>query len=292
MTNMDTYELKEKLEKTSYLVEATEFEWQCLWEKYSEEAQGSREGKRFPWKNHRGIGVQIGELAGRPVMISLNWVTFGNILICFYSCVSEVCDLQMVKRHLTETFPKALFTDASNFMKVLYHADSVKDPLVLTEGQKLIGREHLEDFQKTGVLSTLAFEMAPLAMQRGEEGVSGMNQAVQEVNNACARFRDHVWLPWLKEYYQQSDVRGHHAQSGNLSMMVYGLAGRVMVTLRYRDIDAEYVSLLGYEEVPGMYIRGARGTAQSLCALINEAARLSSSLEDDIRPDTEVQLAL
>lgn len=167
------------------------------------------------------------------------------------------------------------------------------DEHVLDYKEGLLGRETVEDFREHGRLTTHAVEMSSVARDLGEDGAAEVYAAVEAVQQACERFREAVWLPWLKGYYVTARDRGHVARGGAVEMLVYGLAGRVMVTLRGRESSDDFVSLLGYDgESDGMYVRGADGSSGRLCAMIEEAVRLTQTLEDDIRSDDEVGLAL
>lgn len=285
---MDKYELAERIGKTEYLVEADLFAVQCLFERHSE-------GIAFSWEGGSGIGLQVGTLDDRPVMLSLSWYAIGGALVCFWSSESEVVDHRMIKAFLAENFKGVPTTDAQNFHHVLrFVADREGPPAKVASAELFLGREAVEDFRDTGVLTTRAFETSAVAKGRGEWGADLVHVAVSRVNEACDRFRQKVWVPWLKSYYREAQERGHSAQSGNLAMLMYGIAGRVVVSMRERapskGAEGWHVSLLGYdgEGQDGLFVRGARGNADALVEMLDEACRLSESLESDIRPDASV----
>jgi hypothetical protein len=294
---MDKYMLEERTKKTEYLVEADNFAILSLWRCYAEDAiEKFGDWPRYSWKQQQpSCGIEIGQLAGYPVMLSLEWNVVGGALLCFFSSPSRVVDHQMVRDFLAEHFPNVPRTDAVNFpCEHLQRREA--PPVILEENARTLGREALERFASQGILTTQELELAEVAAMRGEEGADALVRAVRQVGDACDHFREKVWLRWLKGYYDSSPDRGHLAESDNLTLMVYGLAGRVMVTLRRRNPEKtdQYVSLLGYDGKGGdnMYVRGGYGTAEDLSEMINEAVRLDDSLQKGIRPDSEIQLGI
>jgi len=298
---MDKYELEEKIAKTEHLVEADSFASTCLWERWAVDADrsGTPSERRLSWKEHsRGIGLEVGRLDDRPVMVTLFWNTIGGALVCFYHSDSQVVDRRMVEGFLRERFPDVPIRDALNFHNVVLDIGRRDaEPVELTEDKRVLGREVVEDFQKDGLLTTRAFETSLLAKERGEDGAEGVYYAVMTVAAQCDRFRDLVWIPWLKDYYDAASNRGHETNAGKVQMMVYGLAGRVMVSLRLRDAEGDretwYVSLLGYEGAEtSMHVRGGLGNFGVLESLIAAAAEASDALRADIHPDDAVRLAV
>jgi hypothetical protein len=294
---MDKYMFEERIAKTEYLVEADSFAILKLWQHFSHEMPNKfGSWPRYSWKQQQpSCGIEVGQLAGYPVMLSLEWNVVGGALLCFFSSPSRVVDHEMIRDFLVKHFPNVPRTDAANFpCEHLQRREA--PPVILEENARTIGREALERFASQGILTARELELAEVAVMREEEGVEALVLAVRQVRDAGNHFREKVWLPWLKGYYEVSSDRGHLAESDNLTMMVYGLAGRVMVTLRRRspEKDDQHVSLLGYEGKRefNMYVRGGYGTADALCEMINEAVRLDESLQKNIRPDNEVHLAL
>lgn len=110
-------------------VEANSYETMCLWKELSVEA------KRFGWgngdydwvQNNSGCGCGIGEVAGKPVFVSLLTNTINGQEILFYEATSQIVDHEMVEEWLKEALPdKAKYsggyvnkTNAMNFTNIL-----------------------------------------------------------------------------------------------------------------------------------------------------------------------------
>jgi hypothetical protein len=81
--------LKIELAKTEYVVEANGFEYHSLWKEFN---------KEYGWEeNLRGHGVHVGDLAGKPVYISLRWAVVNEINMLFWYATSMVVDYGMIK---------------------------------------------------------------------------------------------------------------------------------------------------------------------------------------------------
>lgn len=80
-----------------------------------------------------GWALTIGELAGKPVVISLSWWRIDGVLVMFYDMVSRVVDHQMKEQWLdANCCPKDLDgrvarTDAMNFHNVIHHVQRKRD---------------------------------------------------------------------------------------------------------------------------------------------------------------------
>ena len=82
---------------TVFLVEATDFEQQTLWQRHHAE---------LSWKDGLwGVGQRVGELDGRPVMLSLKWQLLHGHPVLFFHDMSQVVDHQMVDAWLVANVP-------------------------------------------------------------------------------------------------------------------------------------------------------------------------------------------
>jgi hypothetical protein len=92
------------------LVEATDFERHCLWEKYHEQ---------LGWDEHYGYAVTIGEVNDMPVCVAIRRAVVKGYHLAFYDAVSAVVDHDMVRRWREKMYPDRPHTNASNFYNVL-----------------------------------------------------------------------------------------------------------------------------------------------------------------------------
>ena len=172
-----------------------------------------------------------------------------------------------------------------------------------------------ERFEKDGFLTTsLALEanLQVADTERSGKTMSGLHTEVSmklnAINEAVEKFNVEVWLLWL--YSRQANEKDHRyleANAANVEMLVGSMAGRCMITLRWRDRDAEteeahhYISLIGAEKLTLMELKkgypkhvhglcGFQGigmNADSAVELILEAVRVSKELANDIRKAPE-----
>jgi hypothetical protein len=214
---MDKYQFEEKVSQTEHLVEADSFAKMALWEKWSDDPSvPKRKGwPRLTWKQHTmGSTLELGQLDGRPVMLTLFWNTIGGSLVCFWNSGSQVTDYKMVEEFLKKTFPGVPNRDAMNFHNVVgdiqdraKEEPSKKEP-EFPEARRMLGREAVELYREKGVITTHALETALAAKDRGEEGAEEVFTAVEGLGIECEEFRKLVWLSWLKAYYSSGPRAG------------------------------------------------------------------------------------
>lgn len=298
--SFDKYALEEKIANTVYLVEATDFEVLALWKDFSLEHVAGKavvEDHRVSWKDLSTEGHSIGHLDGRPVMFWMRWVLLDGRLVCFWHSTSEVVDYAMIGKHMDKTFPEVGRTDAPNFHLAIGHVRGLHEEpaLVLKEHGRILGREAVEDFRAKRIVTTSIIESISLASERNEDGAAEIEEAVAGLRELAESFRTNVWLSWLKRDYENLPERGASAVANRTSMLVYSLAGRVMVTLRPEgEPDGAAVSLLGYtgEGEERMYLRGGNGDHLQLARLLAAAIGSGEALRLSLCGDTEVQLAV
>lgn len=118
------HEIEEFLKDSVGCVEATSFEQQCLWEK-------NQKG----WTEVLGgYGKEIGELDGRPVVISLRVAIIFDQRVIFYHPTSQVVDWGMIVNWLDKNMPwsakvngQLRNVDAQNFHVIRHYAMRLKD---------------------------------------------------------------------------------------------------------------------------------------------------------------------
>lgn len=83
-----------RFQETFFLVEASSFEKHYLWKEWNEQVKWEGESS--------GYLIQVGELGGRPVTISISWVRIDGRLVGFWNSPSQVSDYKMVTAWLGE----------------------------------------------------------------------------------------------------------------------------------------------------------------------------------------------
>src|ERR1035437_428034 len=108
-----------RLKEVFYVVEATSFEYFCLWEGYAPESQRRIPGvSKHTWKeDSRGFVQEIGKFGKMPVCISVLFATIDGKLIMFYECCSMVSHMDMVRKWVDKNAPIAQIA-------CLYHSNA------------------------------------------------------------------------------------------------------------------------------------------------------------------------
>lgn len=105
-----------RFEETVYTIDATHDEVHFLWCQYAAESPLPSYFPRSPIEPESlGRFEQVGELAGRPVCVSLLWWKVRGARICFIDAVSEVVDWKLIDAWRRERFPGVPHTNAGNF---------------------------------------------------------------------------------------------------------------------------------------------------------------------------------
>lgn len=104
-----------RLKHTFYLVEADSFAQHVLWARHAADSRettiwnptGKPAYEPVQWEQEcSGWGVQVGELAGMPLMIGVNWARIEGRWVCFWYQMSAVTDCRRSEEWLTAHFPR------------------------------------------------------------------------------------------------------------------------------------------------------------------------------------------
>lgn len=108
------YEEDERLSNSIFVVEADSYGQFALWKEFHEKVEWEEDS--------RGFWQQIGEVAGMPVCISVNFAKIYGQQICFYYGSSMVTHYQMLRDWIMEKcnrprwdHGRAAHCDAMNF---------------------------------------------------------------------------------------------------------------------------------------------------------------------------------
>lgn len=97
-----------------YMVETTSYEKLALWREYH---------KELNWQEvtHGGPMFQLGELAGRPIVLSVNIISILGRKVMFYEPTSQVVDWVMVEDFLKKSWPNVQMTNGMNFFNAVHY---------------------------------------------------------------------------------------------------------------------------------------------------------------------------
>lgn len=106
--------LNEFLSGVTRVIEATDFEQDCLWHRYAER-------ENVDWHQIlNGHGKSVGVLDGRSVFISLRAAVINGKKFLFFHPTSVVVDWRMINAWIDSVLPDALRFDADNFGSALH----------------------------------------------------------------------------------------------------------------------------------------------------------------------------
>lgn len=134
-------QIEKLIESTMFLVEATDFEKQCLWTAHNEATE---------WESAlSGTMLCAGVLDGRPVNVVLSFAKLKGVTVCFWHACSQVVDFAMVENTLKETFGDLRYdgghrrasVDAQNFGHVLSALSEL--------APKALARKESEELEET-----------------------------------------------------------------------------------------------------------------------------------------------
>lgn len=160
--------------------------------------------------------------------------------------------------------------------------------------------EYMDDYKKNQVITTKLMMSASLAKYYYEEASIDRIRAgirefylqnisallkiakdVEEISKLLETFENKHWLPYLKKYWKDSEARGHIAESKNNTIMMWGCAGRVLVTAEQPNssitmIFSDYVAT--EEDIKSYGDMTQRGGIQGIQATKEKAVEIMNEL--------------
>jgi hypothetical protein len=175
----------------------------------------------------------------------------------------------------------------------------------------------MDDYKKSGIITTKVmmegsmakhyFEETDLSRLRPESREFYMQNKgpllkvandVEEIHKLVAEFENKHWLPYIKKYWNDTDKRGHIADSSNCTIMMWGCAGRVLITAEQPGssitmIFSDYVA--SEEDVKNYGNLTQRGGIQGINAKKEDAILIMNELIEmkkiKFRPKESITMA-
>lgn len=178
--------------------------------------------------------------------------------------------------------------------------------------------EYMDDYKKNGIITTKIMMEGSLAKYYFEEGdlvrlraefrefymqnkipLLKVADDVTEISKLVNKFEEKHWLPYLKKYWNDASKRGHIADSKNCTIMMWGSAGRVLITAEQPGSDitmifSDYVatdeSIKRYGNMTqrGGGIQGIRATKDAAIFIMNELIKMKNI---NFHPKESVKMA-
>lgn len=175
--------------------------------------------------------------------------------------------------------------------------------------------EQVEEYKRNGEISTSLMIDASMCAYHVKEGNSfarlrtevrhhyelymhqlcHIAEDVEEIHKKEREFEEKHWLPRIRKYWNDSSARGHSFVTEDWKALMWGSAGRVLITIQDTKpkergkFGGAYISLIFDDSADY-----ARGGIQGICATKEEAMALMQVAIDglgDFTPDNEVTLA-
>lgn len=117
-------------------------------------------------------------------------------------------------------------------------------------------------------------------------------EAGEAVQAAVKVFERAVWFKWLKGYWHATRERGHAAQIPGLTVMLWGCAGRAMMTLLDPATKASVTVITDdSSSEPRMGTQGIDATREDALRLLALAYDYTDDLRAAMRPESAVKMA-
>lgn len=300
---MDKYLFQELVSKTNHVTIADD----CtdLWAKYAHDSSHRpyTDPAYVEW-GRRGYATLVTDSEHLPEKkpLDLRWEFLDGYLVCFVRNSSRI-DEYYIRNYVKETFQCELHDSADTLIKGIIltrvangHAN--QDIIELKEAKRAIGREAAEAYEESGVLtSRLMLEVAAKSKDKvpvEEQALfNDLKQCFTDIDRSVDIFCNAL-APSLQSYYSKAKDRYHRACADGIVILMGGMAGRLMITIKPAVKDSnDYVSIVGFENPsePGSFgLHGLYCTKDIAVELLSRVVNQSKNLLKNLQPDSGVGL--
>jgi hypothetical protein len=165
--------------------------------------------------------------------------------------------------------------------------------------------DKLARFQQTGVLTNSLFLLAIMQSRDETNGhkvpdhvltlpagdLAKLIQAQNLIHNAIKVFESRVWFKGLQSYIQKARWKGHSAVTSDLKVLMYAIAGRVMITMENPSTHASVTIITDEDSSKDcMGLQGIDSTLSDALGLLEQAIKRYDQGELNFNPDNEVSI--
>jgi hypothetical protein len=152
-----------------------------------------------------------------------------------------------------------------------------------------LAKYYLEETDWTGIReSSLKFFL------KNKKSLLEVANAVKEAEALIYQFEDKHWIPYLCNYWNKSTKRGHKAEVNGIKTMMWGCAGRVLITAENKEgsvtmifsdelQDGESIEKWGRMRGGIQGFGTTRDNALMMLKNLVETDKLEFSNDDDVR---------
>ena len=110
----------------------------------------------------------------------------------------------------------------------------------------------------------------------------------KEIHKVIRQFEEKHWLPYIKKYWNDTDLRGHEAKVGKIKVMLWGCAGRVLITA---ERNADITMIFSDEKSQKTANGGQQGIHGSHKAVLEILQELVDADKIKFKPNKDVRMA-
>jgi len=114
--------------------------------------------------------------------------------------------------------------------------------------------------------------------------------AEEEIHRAIKIMAREVWSKWLQSYYRKSTGRGHAANVNGIEVLVWGCAGRVVMTINGKQGEDLSVIFDETSEEPRAGRQGIHATKDQAIKLLELVTAGSTDFQAAIKPSDSVSM--
>jgi len=141
-----------------------------------------------------------------------------------------------------------------------------------------------QEYRKTNIITTQFATYFTLT----KCDVEWLSKDFDPIYEAIKKFSEKVYNPWLRDYYVKAKTRGNEAIYKDVKLMVWGMCGRIAVTIE--DKDDYHVTLYGLEESDGMCLHGICAPAKRAAILVGFVTEEQETFKSLMGPNKKVTM--
>lgn len=193
---------------------------------------------------------------------------------------------------------------------IYYNKDCEVTKIVCTPCVK---NEMIDDYNKTKYISTKLMMEASIAKYYIEEAdwtrlreesavffiknkkvLMEVANAVEDAKKLIHEFEDKHWIPYIRKYWKDTTSRGHITEIGDIKVMMWGCAGRVMITAENKEGSVTMIFSDEVQSADSIEWGRTRGGIQGFSTTADNALQMLKSLVQsdkiEFRVDDEVTM--
>jgi hypothetical protein len=143
-------------------------------------------------------------------------------------------------------------------------------------------------FEQDGDLKQIRAEARRFYMKYKKDLLE-IAQGTDKIKSIIREFETNHWLPYLKKYWNDTNERGHEANVGKIKVLMWGCAGRVLVTA---SLDDQSITMIFTDEKSQLTPNGGQqGIDATVDAAINILQTVTNEKKLEFHPEGAVKLA-